>query len=206
MSFKRWVQKYEVRGVLFDLDGVLVDSRGLHDQALRLALDELQLPYLTPLPWSDEALRTSQKLFLLGIRDEGGKIRDLKARRYRELLCEAGRLRFQNADAMRRAFTGLEYVGLVTTCGWEGDVLGLSLRLLGLEKRGFDQIFAPYDGATKKESMYKAAYQWVQGCRYGYPITDTLVIEDSDVGVAAALAAGFTKIKQVTFEQLREAL
>lgn len=206
MGLKNWVSSTRAPGVLFDLDGVLLNSTGLHDAALRLAVAEAGYNLL---PWGDEAERTSVKLQRLGIigADEQAKLRARKAELYLEMLLDAPHTppRWHGHWAVRRAVSGLPFTALVTTMSWERGALPRILTAMRCEASVFDQIFAPYDGGTDKKVLYSAAWGWI-AAKSGVDPATTLVLEDSDVGASAAEEVGFHNVLRVTFEELGEAL
>lgn len=205
MGLKKWVSSVNACGVLFDLDGVLLNSTGLHDAALKQAVVEAGFQLL---PWGDEAERTSIKLERLGIDDNTqARLRARKAELYLENLLGAPHTppRWHNHWALRRAISGLPFVGLVTTMSWEHGALPRILTAMGCEAAVFDQVFAPYDGRTKKETLYASAWGWIAAKQGANPAA-ALVLEDSNVGIDAAKGVGFKNVRRVTFQELGEAI
>lgn len=206
MGLKKWVSSVNACGVLFDLDGVLLNSTGLHDAALKQAVVEAGFQLL---PWGDEAERTSIKLQRLGIQSDAtqSKLRKRKAELYLENLLGTPHTppRWHNHWALRRAISGLPFVGLVTTMSWEHGALPRILTAMGCEAAVFDQVFAPYDGGTGKEALYAAAWGWI-AAKQGVNPAAALVLEDSVVGATAAKEAGFKNVRRVTFQELGEAI
>jgi beta-phosphoglucomutase-like phosphatase (HAD superfamily) len=205
MTLHHVIQMGMARGVLFDLDGVLLNSTGMHDAALREAVKLVTSIDVSGAKWGEEAERSSTKLRRVGITEPDvlERIREAKSAAFITSLANGPR-RWPDASQLYQQLRGVQCVGLVTSMSWQYGALPRVLRLMGYDKL-FDQIFAPFDGGTGKVELYRAASWWV-GLVRALPIHSTLVLEDSDVGVEAAREAGFGFIQKVTFQTLGEML
>lgn len=201
--------------ITFDLDGILIDSGGLHDEAFLGALDELKLHsaieryraicFDEPL----EAISTRGKLERLGLSDYYTQVKERKDLIFYDLLPRVKTnpwLRYdleRNFGAMPEALVGPR-LGVVTNC-----TETMALRLLDMAGiAGMIPLFAATgDIATKPDpALYHKA-----GVELGYfagpPGTRTwLALEDSDQGIAAAKAAGVSHPVKTNFSEVQERL
>jgi beta-phosphoglucomutase-like phosphatase (HAD superfamily) len=205
MKLRHVIQGTMSKGVLFDLDGVLLNSTGMHDVALREAVKRVTAIDVSEAKWGEEAERSSTKLRRIGITepDVQERIREAKSAVFITNLSN-GHRRWPDASQLLQQLRGVQSIGLVTSMSWQYGALPRVLRLMGYEKL-FDQIFAPFEGGTSKVELYRAAAWWI-GLVRSLPIHSTLVLEDSDVGVDAAREAGFGIVQKVTFRELEEML
>jgi len=178
---------HRTRGVVFDLDGVLVDSEGLHVEAWRRVFAQHGLE-ATDAELA-QGVGMSDVDWLVWLAARRGLTADIAALR------EAKRGVFQallEADA--RPFPGV--VDLVRTLhlGFRLGVASNSWRLnietalgaLGV-RDAFDAIVGAEDVTHHKP--HPEAYQRV-AARLGLPPAACWVIEDSSLGIQAAKAAG----------------
>lgn len=174
------------RGVIFDFDGVLIDSEPLHLRAFQeilpaygLALREEEY-YANFIVYSDREVL--ERLLPAGEALEAALV--AKERRYRELL-EAGVPVFQDGLALLRRTDGWR-VGLATG-SLRPEVEGI-LRSLGIRER-FSAIVTREDcrkGKPDPEPFLLAARA------LGLAPHRCVAIEDTPGGVQAAKAAGMT--------------
>jgi HAD superfamily hydrolase (TIGR01509 family) len=172
------------RGVIFDLDGVLVDSEPLHCRAFQ----EILLPYgirLTEREYYDRYIVYSDQEVLERVLPDPGLVRAAlvaKERRYRELL-EAGVPAFPDGLVLLSHTDGWR-VGLAT--GSLRREAELVLRSLGILDR-FRTVVTRDDcrnGKPDPEPFLRAA----GGLHL--PPQRCVVIEDTPGGIQAAKAAG----------------
>lgn len=195
------------RGVIFDMDGVLIDSGAHHRSAWRALLEELGVAPPQPDYWrltigrpSDEAVP-----LLLG-RDvpwpEARRLADKKRGHYLQL-SRQGLPAVRGVAAFIDELEAREIPRAVATSASRFDVDRL-LGRLGLRDR-FDVVVAAEDvrlGKPDPEVYVRAA----EGI--AVPPAECLVFEDSVVGVQAARSAGMRVIGVTTAhteEELRAA-
>jgi beta-phosphoglucomutase len=187
------------RGVIFDLDGVLIDSEPLHYRAFRdvlapygVAVTEGEY-YAKYLVYSDREVLER----LLPDRKALDEAVAAKERRYWELL-EAGAPAFPDGLALLAGAAGWR-VGLAT--GSIRREAELALRCLGIRER-FGAVVAREDyrrGKPDPEPYLRAAEA------LGLPPRRCVVVEDAPGGVRAAKAAGMACVA-VTHSCPRERL
>lgn len=172
------------RGVIFDLDGVLINSEPLHCRAFQ----DVLAPYgviVTEQDYYAEYLVYSDREVLERLLPDPGALDDAvaaKERRYWELL-EAGVPAFPDGLALLARTDGWR-VGLAT--GSIRREAELALRMLGIRER-FDAVVAREDcrrGKPDPEPYLRAASV------LGLSPPRCVVIEDAPGGVRAAKAAG----------------
>jgi HAD superfamily hydrolase (TIGR01509 family) len=172
------------RGVVFDLDGVLIDSEPLHLRAYQdvLAVHGVTLPdavyYSTYLVYSDREVLER----LLPDPRHTDEAVTAKARRYLELVA-AGTPAFADGLALL-AQTGGWRVGLAT--GSLRREAELALRSLGIRDR-FRAVVSIEDcsrGKPDPEPYRRAA------AALGLSPADCIAVEDAPGGIQAAKAAG----------------
>lgn len=194
-------------GVLFDLDGVLVETRPIHREALSRALE----PHTVIPPGEEprfEGLPTRVKLDMLA--DEGRIPReaapDILAAKQTEtvrVLCEQIR-----PDAeKRRLFASLrkQDISIAVVSNAVPHTVGLVLQLLELHP---DLIVTNEDAPRPKpypDPYIVAMYE------LGLKPAHTLIVEDAPVGIEAAKASGahvleVTGPDEVTTERVMGAL
>lgn len=111
--------------------------------------------------------------------------------------------RWHNHWALRRAISGLPFVGLVSPIGWTQGLPRL-LAAMGCEQAVFDQVFASYEHPTPLIEMYRSAWEWVRNARLHHPATALVVETESAVGQARL--AGFTNVRVQTYQEFEGAL
>jgi HAD superfamily hydrolase (TIGR01509 family) len=190
------------RGVVFDMDGVLVDSGVHHRDAWRLLLDDLGL---TPAPdfWRLTIGRPAEEaVALLLDRPVGAVEAAALARRKRAhytRLAARGMLPIPGAPAFVAALAGLGVPRAVATSASRRDVEAL-LAEVGVRAH-FEVIVTADDVRWGKPNP--EVYERAAG-GLGLPPAECLVFEDSVVGVHAARGAGMRVIGVTTAHSGRE--
>lgn len=187
------------RGVIFDLDGVLIDSEPLHCRAFQEILTGYGVT-LTDREYYEAYIVYSDREVLERLLPAGAALRgalEAKERRYLELV-EAGLPAFQDGLALLARTDGWR-VGLAT--GSLRREVELALRSLGIRER-FSTIVTREDcrrGKPDPEPFLRAA----RGL--GLLPRRCVVIEDTAGGIQAAKAAGMTCVA-VTHSCSRDSL
>lgn len=172
---------------IFDLDGTLFDTRRVNYHAYKYALDQ----YGVPLDYEEFASMFNGRLYktympsLMGEIGTDENIEDahnLKIKKYPEYLHEAVKndSLFSMIDCMKEEF----HIALVTTGATE-NVYQI-LDYFNVKDR-FELILTQNDVVNKKpdpEGFLKAMEH------FSVSAENTIVFEDSDVGIEAAKAAG----------------
>lgn len=185
------------RGVIFDMDGVLIDSGAHHREAWRALLEELGVPPAQPDYWRLTIGRPGNEAvpLLLGREvpwPEARRLADRKRDHYLRL-ARRGLPPVRGVSGFIGALESLEIPRAVATSASRSDVDRL-LGRLGLRER-FDVVVAAEDvtfGKPDPEVYLRAA------AGLGLPPADCLVFEDSVVGVQAARRAGMRVIGVTT--------
>jgi beta-phosphoglucomutase family hydrolase len=191
------------RAVIFDMDGVLVDSGAHHRQAWRAVLDELGVAPAQPEFWRVTIGRPSVEAvpFLLGRPippAEAYRVAARKQEHYRRLSRE-GPLTVRGVAAFVDALVARGVPRAVATSASIVDADPL-LRRLGLRDR-FEVLVAAEDvrrGKPDPEVYLLAA----EGLRV--PPAHCVVFEDAVVGVQAARSAGMRVIGVSTAHTVTE--
>ncbi len=175
------------RGVVFDLDGVLVDSEGLHVEAWRLlfarhGLEATEAEFAQGVGMSD----VDWLEWLFASRGTTGDITSLREakRAIFQTLLAANVRPFPGVVPLVRALHGEFRLGVASN-SWRQNI-GTVLDALGL-RACFDAIVGADDVARHKP--HPEAYQRVAASLGLQPPACT-VIEDSPLGIQAAKAAG----------------
>ncbi|KAI8914594.1 HAD-like domain-containing protein [Gorgonomyces haynaldii] len=181
-----------VKLIIFDLDGVLIDSRELHYEALNRALEEVDPRYVIPL---DEHLTkydgrpTTAKLNMLtaekGLPKE---LHDTVWRLKQEKTFEVINDTFKFDDRLRMVLSGLKQRGYTLYCASNSIFKTILLMLL---RKGllefFDYILSCEDVLHPKP----AADIYIQCMRReNLDCREVMIVEDSQVGRRAALLSG----------------
>ncbi|KAI8914522.1 HAD-like domain-containing protein [Gorgonomyces haynaldii] len=185
-------QNPTVKLIIFDLDGVLVDSRELHYLALNRALEEVDPQYVIPL---DEHLAkydgrpTTAKLNMLtaekGLPKE---LHDTVWRLKQEKTFEVINDTFKYDDRLRLVLSGLKQRGYTLYCASNSIFKTLQLMLL---RKGliefFDFILSCQDVQHPKPAPDIYIHSMM---RANLSTKEVMVVEDSHVGRRAALLSG----------------
>jgi HAD superfamily hydrolase (TIGR01509 family) len=176
-----------VEAILWDNDGVLVDTEGLFYQATRVALARAGVD-LTPELYLDYAMRQGRSTLDLVAaqgwsREQVDALRDERNLMYSNLL-RTERSIFPNVLPVLRSFSGKVRMAVVTSSRREHvEITHERNGLLGF----FEFILASEDCPNLKPhpEPYQMALQ-----RLNLPAARCVVIEDSERGLTSALAAG----------------
>ncbi len=205
------MRHYDPDIISFDLDGILIETAGLHDEAFLGALEAtgmtgaidayLKLCQAEPL----EAVSTREKLRRIGCEAYYAQIKEKKDLLFYDLLPKIRLnpwLRYdleRNFGAMPESLAGPK-LAVITNC-----TESMALKLLDLAGiAGMMPLFSATGAiATKPDpALYHRA-----GEALGYEAGMTwLALEDSDQGIAAARAAGVSCPVKTTFHQVKERL
>jgi HAD superfamily hydrolase (TIGR01509 family) len=176
--------------VIFDCDGVLVDSEGISNEVLARLLTAAGLPTST-----EEAIRDYQGLMLDEVTEQAGErlgrplpdgfLDHFAADRELEF-----RARLQPVDGASDVVRRLIDAGIGVCVGSQGMLTKtqLTLGLTGLRELFADEaLFSAYSVARGKPQpdLFLHAAEVM-----GSTPSETVVVEDSASGVAAALSAG----------------
>ncbi len=175
------------RGVIFDLDGVLVDSEGLHVEAWRTlfarhgiqASDEeyARGVGMSDVDWLEWLLGSH------GLEGDVASLREAKREIFQTLLAENVRP-FPGVVDLVRALQPEFRLGVASN-SWRQNIETV-LDRLGI-RACFDALVGAEDVARHKP--HPEAYQCV-AARLGLALAACCVIEDSPLGIQAAKAAG----------------
>jgi len=172
--------------VIFDLDGLLADTEGLHCRAYQLALFEHHVN-LTAAEYGEHWVRRGKGIqewvCQHGFDLDPGALRARKATHYQELLRSSLRP-MEGAEALLKRLSGAMRVGLASS-SYRDAVDGV---IHGLGIAGyFETIVSGLDVARVKPApdiFLEAAH------RLGVVPAECAVLEDAEKGVLAARAAG----------------
>lgn len=182
--------------VIFDVDGVLVDSYQAHFQSWKMLADQRGFHRLTEDEFLETFGRTSREIIVA--LSEGDltpeQVAELDARKetlFREIL-ESD---FQSMQGANRLIDRLTDAGFLLAAGSSGppENVHLVLNRLGRRHR-FNAVVTGMDvkcGKPDPEVFLQCAQ------RLGVPPAKAAVIEDAEVGIHAANRAGMTSIALV---------
>jgi len=179
------------RAVFWDMDGTLIDSEPLHEEALVTALDSVGIK--PPADLHGRVLgQTAHAVYTMFVNGFGLDLPfdDWIARKYAYYLSEAPRL-LPREGAME-IFRDLDDAGVVQAIVSNSDrlVVDANLRAVGLQRAGFRSISRNdvRHGKPDPEPFLRAA--WLAGL----DTADCAVMEDSFTGASAGVAAGMTTL------------
>jgi len=184
--------------VIFDVDGVLVDSYVAHFESWRRLADERDCHKMTETEFLETFGRTSREIIAelwpgrQWTTEEISALDDHKEKIFRAILCE----RFQAMPGAAALIDALHRSGFALAAGSSGPPENVHLVLDQLRCRDrFDVVVTGTDvtrGKPDPEVFVTCAQ------RLGIPPLRSAVIEDAVVGVEAANCAGMTSIALVT--------
>lgn len=175
--------------LIFDCDGVLVDSEPLACQVDAEVLNELGLPY-TADEIASEFVGKSMKDMIARIESEHGRtLPDDFAMRVNQALFARFETDLQPIAGVREAILSLPYPRCVASSSVP-ERIALSLRVTGLADL-FENVFSASQVARGKPAPDLFLFA---ADRMNTRPKDCLVIEDSPAGVQAAVAAGMRVI------------
>jgi HAD superfamily hydrolase (TIGR01509 family) len=196
--------------IIFDLDGVIVDSRELHFDALNLALEEIDSKFIITKEEHSttfDGLPTLEKLKILskerGLSKElHKKINERKQQHTIQMMSS-----YKKDDKLIELFSYLKSINQ-TIC-----VASNSIRAtidLVLEKKGLSS-FVSYIVSNEDVTFPKPNPQMYLMCmsKFGVSPKDTYIVEDSYFGRIAAYESGATVIqvknsKEVTLQLIKD--
>lgn len=177
------------QGIIFDFDGVLIDTEPLYRRTINEVLEEANAPLLTVERYKDLIGTSADGIWIVLKKEHelprsGPYYQQLYGERLKEVLQEGLVLRPEAKVLLAEvAERGLPR-GLATSSprNWAD----LKLRLLGLEDYFCTVVTAEDVGHSKPEPhIYLRA-----AAEVGVPTGKAVAIEDSPAGIAAAKAAG----------------
>jgi HAD superfamily hydrolase (TIGR01509 family) len=178
------------KAILFDVDGVLVDSEPFIAEAGACMFAELYGTTVDPAEFAP-FIGTGEASYLGGVAEAHGLQIDIalaKKRTY-ELYFEVIRGRMQAVPGAVELVRSLRAAGLKSATATSADRVKLdaNLQAVGLTEADFDSLVCGNDVSRKKPfpDIYLEAAR-----RLGVAPEDCLVIEDATEGVLAAKAAG----------------
>ena len=179
----------EIKGILFDMDGVLVDSEAYIFEAARLMFAEhgVSVKPEDALPF----VGTGENRYISGIGESNGFIVDIerdKARTY-AIYEEVTRGKLRALPGVHSFIESCNARGLKMAVASSADriKIAINLREIGLSAEAFDAVISGEDAERKKPfpDIYLLAAE-----RIGIKPEDCLVVEDAVSGIAAGKAAG----------------
>jgi HAD superfamily hydrolase (TIGR01509 family) len=178
--------------VIFDCDGVLVDSEPLSNRALSQALCAAGLP-MTERETTEAFLGRSWMSVEEILRQRFGAVPDGLQADYRRRMQAAFEAELAPVAGIEAALDALAEAGVPTCVASSGPhaKMRLTLGLTGLRERFEGRIFSAWDverGKPAPDLFLHAA------ARMGAEPEACVVVEDSPVGVAAARAAAMTAL------------
>ena len=183
----------KIKAIVFDLDGVLVDSRNLHFEALNAALGEIDMSFVISVEEhlaKYDGLPTSKKLGLLSA--EKGLPRGFYVdvwKRKQELTVDFIRRDVKVNEELREMLGRLREMGYKLYCASNSVslTLGEMLKALGVLEL-FDKVYSNEDVVMTKP--HPNIYLKVM-CDNGLAPCEVVIVEDSPIGrVAATLSGG----------------
>ncbi len=200
------------RIITFDLDGILINSHGLHDEAFIFALESLGMN-AAALKYKEliedegalEAISTRGKLERLGAAAYYTQVKEAKDAHFYTLLPRVIVSPWLKVD-LRRVKRELDaHIGIVTNCSEQ-----MAYKLLELADIGPTDfpVFAPQPGEPTKPhpALYmRADAAFTAAARNRAPY-DWVALEDSQHGIEAAKAAGVPTPILTTYQETQERL
>ena len=172
--------------VIFDLDGTLVDSEGIGNQAFLDLLPDLA-DGVEALTERYRGLKLAVILDDLRSRLGRGLPEDFE-RHYRARVAELFTQSLRPIEGVPEMLAAVRYAKCVASSGPMAKIRH-SLALCGLDHHFGDNVFSSYEMKSWKPDpgLFLHAAKAM-----GFSPSECVVIEDSEVGIAAAIAAGMT--------------
>lgn len=184
-----------MRALVFDFDGVIVNSEPMHERAIRMAFQSCGLP-ANWTDWRRYAGHGDRNGFKLILADQGlpidpptfTRLQDAKQRLITELIASGEPPAYPGAVDLIRAAAGAMPIAVAS--GSRPHEIRPILQRLGVDDLVRTLVSADDVANTKPdpEPYLKAAQA------LGVAPEDCLAIEDTPTGVRAAVAAGFTVV------------
>src|ERR1051325_2085121 len=178
--------------VIFDLDGTLVDSEALCNQAFVDLLPELN-------DTVDTLIRRYRgkklALILSDIAHRLGRpLPDLFEDTYRQRVAELFERDLKPIPGVAEMLQTIEYPICIASSGPRAKI-SQALKVSGLAAHFADRIFSSYEvGSWKPEpALFLHAARGM-----GFKPEHCVVVEDSEIGIAAAMAAGMKALQYVS--------
>lgn len=179
-----------MKGVIFDLDGVLVDSMPMHYEAWKIAFSEVanievdeRTIYLLEGMRGIELLRNLFELKRIGPFDES-ILRQITKRKdgyFRKIFS------FKPLEGVKELVTNLRCRKAVVSGSAKKDVEGILGQALGFGKEQFDVVITA-DEVTKGKPDPSSLFSAVEKLKLN--TTEALVVENAPLGVEAANRSG----------------
>lgn len=187
------------RLIVFDLDGVLIDSKEVHFNALNLALGELDEKFVISRNEQDdifEGLTTNAKLNILT------EMKGLPQLLHRQIW---ERKQYYSSKLFTSVSIDKELVGLfkyIRSTGVKVAVASNSIRLTlnsCLRSLGVDSL-VDYSLSNEDVTSPKPSPEIYLACMsyFKTPKEQTVIFEDSEIGLRAAYSSGAGRIIEVT--------
>jgi HAD superfamily hydrolase (TIGR01509 family) len=177
----------QVRTVIFDCDGVLVDSEAISNRVLAGLLTEFGLP-LTPEESMEAFLGRSWKTIQAWAAERGATLTEDFRLQYREAMFAAFEHDLRPVPGVLAALDAIDLPACVASSG-SHEKLRFTLGHTGLLERFDGRIFS----ATEVEHGKPAPDLFLHAAAaMGWEPATCAVVEDSPAGVEAGLAAGMT--------------
>lgn len=190
------------RAVIFDWDGVIVDSSALHERSWEILAQRRGLPL--PVGHFKRGFGKKNNVIIpdLGWASDPSAVDALakeKEEIYRDLIREHG---IEPLPGVRSLLAALQEVGLPTAIGSSTERANLDLPLERMGMRSFFRVIVSGEEVTHGKpdpAIFLLAAQ-----RLGIAPADCLVIEDAHVGIEAARRAGMPVLAVATTHPLAE--
>lgn len=180
-----------IKFIIFDLDGVLIDAKKIHFEALNKALSEVDLKYI--ISWPEhlsifDGLKTNQKLQILTQKyNLDPKLYEqiwIKKQKYTESMLDS--LSFD--ENIFNCLSDLKLKGYKLACCSNSITFTINKSLEKLKcKDFFDLILSNED--VKNSKPHPEIY-WKAMSLFGFYPEETIIIEDSPHGLKAASSSG----------------